>query len=317
DRGSFSGVHSVRRDAADKEADSASHSRSRAVSPIRILQQWSANLASRAHGGHNDNEEPFIPIDPFHVDFRLIPSFLSSLFSSSRQKSEERGHSLAVFYSASAAESQPPQTPDGTCTQCLYPDRMHRIQTSAWSFFTSSLPRVVYLHLLLRLPSMYFSRVARIFEDAEVSRPDIQRMMEGCFGGAAVYTDAPDDRDNRSRTTTFGAGNGNPNQGGRVDFAESGPPLPAYTSEEWSMPRVTPALRKFKHSWEDFVDSLLREWKTLNVVSALLLSTAALLSLVCAIMRLQGGLRKHKSQNPFCYGTYCDTTVFAIDYYTW
>ncbi|ESK93150.1 hypothetical protein Moror_1086 [Moniliophthora roreri MCA 2997] len=335
DRGSFSGVHSVRRafrrlsrtsdptvpspalrgsplppDTVDKEAvvsDSASHSRSRAVSPIRILQQWSANLTSLAHGGHHDNEEPFIPIDPFHFDFRLIPSFLSSLLSSSGQKPEEPAHSLAVFQSAPAVESQLPPTPDGTCTQYFYPDRMHRIQTSSWSFFTDSLPRMVYLHLLLRLPSMYFSRVARIFEDAEVSKPDIQRMMEGCFGGAAVYTDAPNDRNNRSRTTTFGAGNGNLNQGGRVDVAESAPPLPAYTSEEWPVPRVTPALRKFKHSWEDFVDSLLREWKTLNVVSALLLSailtmfqvpdaaydpitrTAALLSLVCAIMSLSYG----------------------------
>jgi len=35
---------------------------------------------------------------------------------------------------------------------------------------------------------------------------------------------------------------------------------------------VTPALRKFKYSWEMFIDSLLREWKTLNVVSALLSS---------------------------------------------
>jgi hypothetical protein len=29
---------------------------------------------------------------------------------------------------------------------------------------------------------------------------------------------------------------------------------------------------RFKHSWEAFIDSLLRAWKTLNVVSALLLS---------------------------------------------
>ncbi|KAK7033927.1 hypothetical protein VNI00_012551 [Paramarasmius palmivorus] len=337
DRGSFSGVQSVRRafrrlsrtsdptapspairgstgpDATDKEgvaSDSASHSRSRAVSPIRILQQWSANLASRNHGGQHENEEPFIPIDPFHFNFRLVPSFLASLFGSSESKPEEPGHPLAVFYSAPDAESQPPQTPVGTCTQCLYPDCMHRLPTSTWSFFTDSLPRVIYLHLLLRLPSMYFSRVARIFEDAEVSRPDIQRMMEGCFGGASFYTDGPEDRNNRSRTATFGAATGNTGQPGRTDFAaqvDSGPQLPAYTFEEWPVPRVTPALRKFKHSWEDFIDSLLREWKTLNVVSALLLSailtmfqvpdaaydpvtrTAALLSLICAIMALSYG----------------------------
>ncbi|KAF8999376.1 hypothetical protein BDQ17DRAFT_1543604 [Cyathus striatus] len=42
----------------------------------------------------------------------------------------------------------------------------------AWTniyLITDTLPRQVYLHLLLRLPAMYFSRVARIFEDAEVT----------------------------------------------------------------------------------------------------------------------------------------------------
>ncbi|KAL1750051.1 hypothetical protein FB107DRAFT_280017, partial [Schizophyllum commune] len=38
-------------------------------------------------------------------------------------------------------------------------------------------PRVLYLYFLLRLPSLYFSRVARIFQDAKVSRPDIERMI--------------------------------------------------------------------------------------------------------------------------------------------
>ncbi|KAK7459507.1 hypothetical protein VKT23_009490 [Stygiomarasmius scandens] len=80
-------------------------------------------------------------------------------------------------------------------------------------------------------------------------------------------------------------------------------PLP----EEWTNQLVSPALMRFKLSWEAFVDSLMREWKTLNVVSALLLSailtmfqvpdmatdpltrTAALLSLICAIMSLSYG----------------------------
>ncbi|KAI0029807.1 hypothetical protein K488DRAFT_8965, partial [Vararia minispora EC-137] len=76
---------------------------------------------------------------------------------------------------------------------------------------------------------------------------------------------------------------------------------------EWAPPAVTPALTRFKHNWETFVDQLLREWKTLNLVSALLLSailtifqipaagqdtlirTPALLSLVCALMSLSYG----------------------------
>jgi hypothetical protein len=42
--------------------------------------------------------------------------------------------------------------------------------------------------------------------------------------------------------------------------------------DDWSPPDVSPALIRFKHSWEAFIDSLLREWKTLNLVSVLLLS---------------------------------------------
>jgi hypothetical protein len=48
--------------------------------------------------------------------------------------------------------------------------------------------------------------------------------------------------------------------------------MPLPFPDEWSPPLVSPALVRFKHSWEDFIDSLLREWKTLNVVSALLAS---------------------------------------------
>ncbi|KAJ7142419.1 hypothetical protein C8R44DRAFT_602986 [Mycena epipterygia] len=70
---------------------------------------------------------------------------------------------------------------------------------------------------------------------------------------------------------------------------------------------VSPHLLNFRHSWEGFIDSLLREWKTQNVVSALMLSailtmlqidaaasdpiarTTALLSLISALMSLLFG----------------------------
>lgn len=42
--------------------------------------------------------------------------------------------------------------------------------------------------------------------------------------------------------------------------------------EDWTPPAVSPALARFKNSWEEFIDSLLREWKTLNLVSALFCS---------------------------------------------
>jgi hypothetical protein len=105
-----------------------------------------------------------------------------------------------------------------------------------------TLPRQLYLHSQLRLPSLYFSRVARIFEDAAVSRPEIQRIIDAYEPVGTASTQ---------------------NLTSRIVL-----PFP----EDWVTPNVTPALARFKGSWESFVDSLVREWKTLNVLSALLLT---------------------------------------------
>jgi hypothetical protein len=131
---------------------------------------------------------------------------------------------------------------------------------TAQFFLAYTLPRTIYLHLLLRLPSLYFSRVARIFEDAEVSRPDIQRMIDVCL----VSTEGLNGE---------GAPEGH-NASLNPGAALSPSPHMAFLPfpEDWNPPAVSPALARFKHSWEAFIDSLLREWKTLNVVSALLLS---------------------------------------------
>ena len=109
-------------------------------------------------------------------------------------------------------------------------------------FALDMLPRQFYLHAQLRLPSLYFSRVSRIFQDAAVSRPELQRIIDAC---EAVGTDS-----GRYRTT-----------GAILPFPE-----------DWVPPNVSPSLARFKLSWESFVASLVREWKTLNVLSALLLS---------------------------------------------
>ena len=97
----------------------------------------------------------------------------------------------------------------------------------------SQIFRQIYRHALLRLPSIYFSRVCRVFEDAEVSRPEVERMVQGR------------EKDEGFRWPS---------------------------NHEWVVPNVSPALIRFKESWESFVDSVLKEWKTLNVVSALLLT---------------------------------------------
>ncbi|KAJ7911121.1 hypothetical protein B0H13DRAFT_587241 [Mycena leptocephala] len=160
-------------------------------------------------------------------------------------------------------------------------------------FVTDTLPRQVYLHLLLRLPSMYFSRVARIFEDAEVSRPDIERMIDAGIGGDVIELYTP------------------PTASARESLVASvHSPTPSATCiplpfpDEWTPAVVSPALVRFKHSWENFIGSLIKEYKTLNLVSALFMSailtmfqippvasdpvtrTTALLSLVSALMSL-------------------------------
>ncbi|KAJ6457414.1 hypothetical protein C8R47DRAFT_995776 [Mycena vitilis] len=133
-------------------------------------------------------------------------------------------------------------------------------------------PRQLYLHLLLRIPALYFSRVTRIFEDARLSLPDIKRMA-------------------RAKADQW-TGTNNFVWQVQAMFPDQ-QPLPA-------------SLLQFRTSWESFIDSLMREWKTLNIISVLLMSailtmlqieaashpitrTSAVFSLICALMSLLYG----------------------------
>ncbi|KAJ7753562.1 hypothetical protein B0H16DRAFT_1316900 [Mycena metata] len=80
-------------------------------------------------------------------------------------------------------------------------------------------------------------------------------------------------------------------------------------ADEWDSSanhNLSPGLLRFRSSWEDLIDSLMREWKTLNIISVLLMSTilsmlqidaashpitrtTALFSLICALMSLLYG----------------------------
>ncbi|RDX48559.1 hypothetical protein OH76DRAFT_1352253 [Lentinus brumalis] len=146
---------------------------------------------------------------------------------------------------------------------------------------------------LLRLPALYWQRVARVFEDAEVSKPEIQRLIDAC----GVFGHDP------SIDAAIATGFATPTGGQGQKALSAGIPYP----EEWTPPVVSPALARFKISWENFVDTLLREWKTFNLVSALLCTTlltifqiqdaandpltrwSALFSLVFAIVSLSYG----------------------------
>ncbi|PBK65565.1 hypothetical protein ARMSODRAFT_960936 [Armillaria solidipes] len=253
--------------------ESRSRSPSRAVSPLRIFQQWSQGR-HRSH--NNQTEEPFIPVDPF------------------RAKSHFRLPGIPCF-----CVGQPSDDPEtGTDHDC---GQIKQHAESITTFVTQTLPRLFYLYALLRLPALYFSRVARIFEDAEVSRPDVQRMIDACSrpGYTIPLSSHVNVTSNAYRTSAAGVS-------GHVGAAALVADLDILP-EDWAAPFVSPALVRFKHSWEAFIDTLLREWKTLNVVSALLLTailtmfqipnaasdpitrTAALLSLVCALMSVTYG----------------------------
>ncbi|KIM38312.1 hypothetical protein M413DRAFT_30162 [Hebeloma cylindrosporum] len=133
-------------------------------------------------------------------------------------------------------------------------------------FLVETVPREVYLHFLLRLPSLYFSRVARIFEEADLTLPEIKKM--------ALETASQTNEDFDIQTL-------------RSD--------------------VPPQYGRLKSTWEAFIDSVMREWKTFNLISALLLSAIltilqiesaaadpltryfAIVSLICALISLLFG----------------------------
>ena len=109
------------------------------------------------------------------------------------------------------------------------------LMTYVAAFALDTLPRQLYLHFLLRLPYMYYSRVTRIFEEAEMSMPQIkQGILE-----AAIQLKEP-----------------------VKDFADA-----------WELePVESVQYSKLQNTWQSFIDSLMREWKTLNIISVLLLS---------------------------------------------
>jgi hypothetical protein len=114
-------------------------------------------------------------------------------------------------------------------------------------------PGFIYLHLLFRLPRFYLTRVKRVFEDAEISEQDILRM---------IVTTAKQWKKGEEKDVS-------------IDTAYIASPTPTWTVTDDTRTQVTQAMLAFKASWNDFIDSLQREWKTTNIISALLLSYVA------------------------------------------
>jgi len=120
-----------------------------------------------------------------------------------------------------------------------------RITAYATAFLLDTVPRQIYLHCMFRLPSLYFSRVTRIFEEAEMSMPEIKKMaLEAASGWPAKDL----------------------NRGFIFEPQE-----------------LTPPYASLQSSWQSFIDSLMREWKTLNIISVLLLSCVYILLITAFI----------------------------------
>ncbi|KAF4611256.1 hypothetical protein D9613_006592 [Agrocybe pediades] len=154
---------------------------------------------------------------------------------------------------------------------CPSYDSTISIPSTTWDeitfqFIVATLPGQVYLNILLRLPSLYFSRVARIFEEADLTLPELKKMALETASQAKGHVD-----------------------------------LLAFESNK------IPQYDRLRSTWEYFIDSLMREWKTFNIISVLLLSAiltilqiksaaedpviryAALTSMICALVSLLFG----------------------------
>ena len=276
--------------------------RSRATSPLGgILQQWSGR-----HRPRGPPEEPFVPINPFAARSRSKSKHKSSkscrscLSKQQQQEQLELQTSAGSTHTTSGIIDGKSITSSNMQSGCIHAFPLSFVSKAADSvqfFMMDTLPRHFYLNFLLHLPALYFGRVARIFEDAEVSKPDIQRMIETGGGGGMGFFDIPSSsegghlgfggrRTESSRVPSMSPGAasgigissqvGIAPSSGLVQHQQQPLPYP----EDWAPPLVSPALLRFKGSWETFIDSLMREWKTLNLVSVLLLSSVLFLFLL-------------------------------------
>ncbi|KAH9479828.1 hypothetical protein JR316_0008423 [Psilocybe cubensis] len=195
-----------------------------------------------------------------------LSGYLTLPFSSRSKESGGR-------YSFSAPYIHPPSTPSISSNPSRKPGHIRSIS----NFVLKVLPAQIYLLFLLRVPSFYFSRVARIFEEADMSLPEIKKMVLEMMALDRGY--GFDD--------------------GRLQAMGAQEPEKAVPSK----------YRRLKLAWEGFVEDVVSEWKMFNVIAVVLLfvilttiqieSTSAtadpvvrytaLCSLICALMSLAFG----------------------------
>ncbi|KAJ7609062.1 hypothetical protein FB45DRAFT_945265 [Roridomyces roridus] len=253
---------------------SRSPSRSRSPRPPRHSYQ---------HGRNN----PFVPppvVPPLPPVVPPLPPFVPPMWNANMPQVQPNP-TIPTFPAAgmkyepeASFSSLPPPVTASTTLANSFGDTIQDIIFSALIFILDVIPRQLYLHFLLRIPSMYFTRVTRIFEDAQLSLPDIKKMAR-----ARAEQWNPAEPENPRWPTTFMQ------------------QLPNVNTEP--LPR---SLLVFRSNWDNFIDDLMSEWQTLNIVSVLLMSailtmlqidsashpiirTSALFSLICALMSLLYG----------------------------
>lgn len=148
----------------------------------------------------------------------------------------------------------------------------------------------VYRHFLLRMPSMYSHRVERVIEQAHLSEAEVHILIKidkenGRNSAAGRILDTPARyalEDLEETRPLIGPGNSPSNSpyqpsifkslvDNPQDLESGAVPIDPNILGDRDVRDIARKVKYFQTEWETFVDSLVREWKTLNVVNALLI----------------------------------------------
>lgn len=144
------------------------------------------------------------------------------------------------------------------------------IVLSSFLRFTHPLAKVIYTPLLLNIPSLYRSRVFKVFLEADLGLSQLKNMVVKLASRGKM---------NKVMMLRVGVGMGADAFNIKGSYAQ--PPYlsggPAVAPSPWSQ-SLPPEYEELQKTWNNFIDSLLEEWKTLGVISALVLSCVAFLS---------------------------------------
>jgi hypothetical protein len=192
----------------------------------------------RSHEEARSSREPEVFLEPRNSDARFSSNAISFYKPPTRSSEVALASSSPYLGSYFPRPVRDPIKHEHPIPSAPEPPLVHphryspSLMACIFAFLLDTLPRQIYLNLMLRLPQLYFSHVIRIFEDAEMSMPEIKKMALG----ANNYLKDP--------TTS--------------KILESGFASPRYDN--------------LSRSWRAFIDSLMKEWKTMNIISVLLLS---------------------------------------------